>query len=151
MAATSHKKRPFKATAYFSWSYDKGTDTMVIRLEDARVARSQQVGRNVLVDYGKDGNVIGRTETNASKRHPSHLLDGLRGPQLTVATAAKKIIRSEVTLRAQIRKGRIDAQKMGRDWYVWEADLKGYLASLGPSGGRPAGRRNHTRRKRDIR
>lgn len=135
----------------FSFSYDAVSDVLAVRYAGwGTPTKLVNAGNGVTLEFNEHGAPCGVTTAQASKHWPREHLDLLRGPQLTIAAAAKKVKRSPKTLRAQIRNGRIQAQKVGRDWLVWEADLMRYMASLGPTGGRPAGVRAQSvpRRKR---
>lgn len=49
-------------------------------------------------------------------------------PQLlTLAQAAKLVDRNAASLRQAILRGSLPAQKLGRDWFVKESDLKRYI------------------------
>jgi len=48
--------------------YDHETDTLVIRLKDARVKESDEVRPGVIADFGYDGGVVGFEILDASKR-----------------------------------------------------------------------------------
>jgi excisionase family DNA binding protein len=50
---------------------------------------------------------------------------------LTLPQAARLAGLSPITLRVQIRNGRIKATKVGRDWVVTRAELRAYLESVG--------------------
>jgi excisionase family DNA binding protein len=49
---------------------------------------------------------------------------------LTLKEAATEAGLSPVTLRIQIRNGRIKAIKVGRDWFVTRAELRAYIKSV---------------------
>jgi excisionase family DNA binding protein len=50
---------------------------------------------------------------------------------LTLPQAAKLAGLSPITLRVQIRNGRIKATKVGRDWVTTRGELRAYLKSVG--------------------
>jgi excisionase family DNA binding protein len=50
---------------------------------------------------------------------------------LTLKEAARQAGLSPITLRVQIRNGRIKATKVGRDWLVARDELRAYLKSVG--------------------
>jgi excisionase family DNA binding protein len=56
---------------------------------------------------------------------------------LTLAQAAERLGRSVNTLREQIRRGRLHAQKIGRDWLVEEAEVERYRRENLGRAGRP--------------
>ena len=60
---------------------------------------------------------------------------------ITLKEAARRVERSEITLRSAIRRGKMVAHKYGRDWLVEESEVRYYeLTSLGRVGwpkGRP--------------
>lgn len=60
---------------------------------------------------------------------------------ITLKEAARRLELSDITLRSAIRRGRMTARKMGRDWLVEESEVRYYeLTSLGRVGypkGRP--------------
>jgi uncharacterized protein YuzE len=47
--------------------YDKETDTLTIRLREAKVKESDEVRPGVIADFGYDGGVIGFEALEASK------------------------------------------------------------------------------------
>ena len=47
--------------------YDKETDTLTIRLREAKVKESDEVRPGVITDFGYDGGVIGFEALEASK------------------------------------------------------------------------------------
>jgi excisionase family DNA binding protein len=50
---------------------------------------------------------------------------------LTLPQAARLAGLSPITLRVQIRNGRLRATKLGRDWFVTQEELRDYLKSVG--------------------
>jgi excisionase family DNA binding protein len=50
---------------------------------------------------------------------------------LILSDAAREAGLSPVTLRVQIKNGRLKATKLGRDWYVTRAQLNAYLNQRG--------------------
>jgi excisionase family DNA binding protein len=50
---------------------------------------------------------------------------------LTLKEAAERAGLSPITLRIQIRNGRIKATKVGRDWVITRDELRAYLKSVG--------------------
>jgi excisionase family DNA binding protein len=54
---------------------------------------------------------------------------------ITLAEAARRLDLAPTTLRDQVRRGRLAAKKIGRDWLVTEAEVERYRAdSLGRPG-----------------
>ena len=49
-------------------SYSKEADTLYIRLNDRKVETSDEVSDDVILDFDKDGNVVGIEILNASKK-----------------------------------------------------------------------------------
>jgi excisionase family DNA binding protein len=70
---------------------------------------------------------------------------------LTLREAAEQLGITADTLRAQVRRGRLRATKLGRDWLVEEAEVTRYKQTSLGRAGRPAreatvsGRRGHGR------
>ncbi len=55
--------------------------------------------------------------------------------QITLKEAGRRLGLSDVTLRSAIRRGRMQARKLGRDWLVEESEVRYYeLTSLGRVG-----------------
>jgi excisionase family DNA binding protein len=58
---------------------------------------------------------------------------------ITLAQAAEKLGRSPSTLREQIRRGQLKAEKIGRDWLLEEGEVERYrAASVAQGAGRPS-------------
>jgi excisionase family DNA binding protein len=55
---------------------------------------------------------------------------------MTLTQAAETCGLSPTTLRIQIRNGRIEASKLGRDWIVSPKALQAYLKDRAPQGRR---------------
>ena len=54
---------------------------------------------------------------------------------ITLKEAARRLELSDITLRSAIRRGKMTARKMGRDWLVEESEVRYYeLASRGRVG-----------------
>jgi len=47
--------------------YDKETDTLTIRLRDARIRQSDELRPGMIIDFGYDGGVVGMEILGASK------------------------------------------------------------------------------------
>jgi excisionase family DNA binding protein len=70
---------------------------------------------------------------------------------LTLRVAAERLGITPDTLRAQIRRDRLHARKLGRDWLVDEAEVNRYARMfLGRSGRQPRSDAS-TRRRGDAR
>lgn len=64
--------------------------------------------------------------------------------QITLKEAGRRLGVSDITLRSAIRRGRMQARKLGRDWLVEESEVRYYeLTSLGRVGW-PKGRSRKT-------
>jgi uncharacterized protein YuzE len=58
----------FVAVIYMELRYDRDADAIYIRLNDASVARSEELEDGVIVDYDESGRVVGVEILNFSKR-----------------------------------------------------------------------------------
>ena len=56
---------------------------------------------------------------------------GMTPRLLTLAEAAKLVNRQAASLRQAVLRGSLPAQKLGRDWFVKESDLKKYMHRAG--------------------
>jgi excisionase family DNA binding protein len=60
-----------------------------------------------------------------------------RGERLTVKKAAEIAELTEMAIRAAANKGRLKAEKFGRDWVIYRKDLEDWLAHNEHRPGRP--------------
>jgi uncharacterized protein YuzE len=126
-------------------TYDPQVDALMIILNERRRRNararviSRKVASGIYVDEDTNGNLIAIEVLDASARIPRTQLDDLPSPAriLSLAQAAKESRLSPDTLRSQINKGRLKAEKRGRDWTVSETDLINYLESR-DTRGRPS-------------
>lgn len=130
-------------------TYDPDADAFYAYLvENGKVARSIQILSGLTADVDAKGRLIGVELLDARRRFTKKEIDQLEPEVLTggklmiLEHAAKAAGLTAVALRQQIRRGRLAAEKMGRDWVVREGALDTYLVSRAPQGRRPArGRR----------
>ena len=128
-------------------TYDPRADALAIDLLDAKTARSAQLAPNVTVDFDADGRLTSIEILGASVWYPpgelEHLHTGVEWLTLAEAAAAAATEGEPIspdTLRSQVHKGRLPAEKRGRDLMVTRHDLLTYLESRAPQGRRAAGR-----------
>jgi uncharacterized protein YuzE len=92
----------------------------------------------VFVDYDKAGRPIGVEVLYARKHLPKAALENLSPPErrYPLVEAAMMIGLDAATLRQQILKKRIRAEKIHGKWFVEQSALDEYLASRAPQGRR---------------
>ncbi len=130
-------------------TYDKEADALsVTLLPSGKRARTVQVTRGILAHFDRAEHLIEIEVLEASTHYPPAALAQISSPAeyLTLAEAAREAGLAPSTLRWQIRKKRLIAEKRGHDWLVTRAALLTYLDNRAPSG-RPARRRKARRRK----
>ncbi len=49
--------------------YDHTTDALYIRFSDRRISESMEIDERIIVDYGKDGSIVGIEILDYSKRN----------------------------------------------------------------------------------
>ena len=67
--------------------YDKKVDALSIRFNNQRYVESDQVSDDVILDYDKQGRIIGIEVLNASKRFPKEFHKQLHKKLIPVQTA----------------------------------------------------------------
>jgi uncharacterized protein YuzE len=135
-------------------TYDPHVDALVVLLtkRGGKSAHSCVTSREAIsgiyVDEDENGNLVAIEVLDASTRISRKQLDSLPSPVriLSLAEAAKLSRLAPDTLRSQINKGRLKAEKRGRDWTVSETELFNYLESR-DARGRPSRRGPARRRK----
>jgi excisionase family DNA binding protein len=128
-------------------TYDPTVDALAIQFRDgAKRPATKEVAPGLFLDFDREGRLVALELLDASRHIARAELDQLPtgGRLLTLAEAAQlakreKATLSPVTLRVQIRNGRIPATKRGRDWLIHETDLINYLESRERTG-RPSSR-----------
>ena len=100
--------------------------------------RSERHYPDIIIDYGRDGRPIGIEVLNARKYLPKEALTNVPAPEpaFSLEEAAKIIGLDPATLRQQILRKRIRAEKIHRQWWVDQSALDEYLASRAPQGRR---------------
>ncbi|MBA3646901.1 MAG: DUF2283 domain-containing protein [Gemmatimonadaceae bacterium] len=118
-------------------SYDPSVDAFYFGFGATREShRSIQHYPEIILDYDSAGRPIGVEVLNARKYLPKEALTNipLPDPLLSLEDAAKQIGLDPATLRQQILKKRIRAEKIHRQWLVEQSALNEYLASRAPQG-----------------
>ena len=119
----------------YGLTYDREQDVLLLALPQPRGPTTDTVrrGRDVSIDFDELGAVCMVEVMNASKYYPKTWLRSIgefAGPMLTLEEAATEAKLSPITLRVQIRNGRIpQAVKRGADWAIPRAALHNYLES----------------------
>jgi len=124
-------------------TYSAEADALAVDLASgAKGVGTRELGPGIYADFDAKGRLVGIEVLDASLHYPRAELEALANPveYLTLAEAAKESKLSPVTLKAQIRNGRLPAIKRGRDWLVAGHDLWNYLETRAPQG-RPAEKR----------
>lgn len=122
-------------------TYDREADALAIDLlPTATRARTERLRPGVFAHYDGEDRLIELEVLGASARYPRAELERVGTPAdwLTLAEAAKEAALSPATLRSQIHKGRLKAEKRGHDWLVSRAGLWNYLENRAPQGRPPA-------------
>ena len=114
--------------------YDRQADAAYISVGRRRkVNTTEHASHDVAVDFDRNGYVVGIEILNA-RGHFGPDVDKLPSAveELSLAEAAARCQppRSPITLRVQIRNGRLKATKRGRDWVVTAANLENYLEAV---------------------
>lgn len=120
--------------------YDPEADAIYIALRARRrVARTVAATPSANVDVDRKGLVVGIEILNASRHVDADSLGAIAAPEhwLTLRQAARVSGLKASTLRQLVNRGRLRAQKRGRDWFVDGATLLNYLETR-DSRGRPA-------------
>lgn len=127
------------------FTYSAPADALYIELVGGRreVARSQEVGSGITLDFDAGGRLLGIELLNATRHVPRDQLEAAGTPdewltlaEASAAAAEEGVVLSPATLRVQIRNGRIPAEKRGRDHFVSRHALFTYFESRAPSGRR---------------
>lgn len=134
--------------------YDKAADAAYIRLTEAPASgriKSRKAGAGIVLDFDSAKRLVGIEVLDASEQLPAELLaDGGAPDAYTLGEAAAVSGLSPITLRSQIRNGRIEAEKRGRDWLIPRSELATYLESRDVRG-RPSTSRKGRRRQSSAR
>jgi uncharacterized protein YuzE len=120
-------------------SYDPSVDAFYFGFGTASEFNySTQHYPEIIIDYDRTGRPIGVEVLNARKYLPKEALTNvpLPDPAYSLEDAAKRIGLDPATLRQQILKKRIRAEKIHRQWWVDQSALDEYLASRAPQGRR---------------
>lgn len=118
--------------------YDAESDVLTITLAQPSKkggVDSLEVDPGVFCDFQGAHRLLRVQVQDASKRYTAQELAALAGPPpMGLADAAAQSGLAMSTLRIQIRNKRLTAEKVGRDWVIYPADLQRYLDSRAPSG-----------------
>lgn len=120
-------------------SYDPSVDAFYFGFGNTQeIHYSTQHYPNIVLDYDRDGHPIGIEVLSASKYLPKAALTIVPrpNPRYSLEDAAKRIGLHPATLRQQILKKRIRAEKIHRQWWVELSALDEYLKSRAPQGRR---------------
>lgn len=113
--------------------YEPKGDILVIELGDVSESPgAQKLAPGVYVDVTEGGKVLAMEINNASRVYPRATLEALGGKPprpITIDEAAEFLGVSDRAVRAAISRGRLEAEKVGRDWVTTAAALKAYMAS----------------------
>lgn len=69
--------------------YDKKKDAFYMRFDEAPYQESNEVADGVILDYDKQGKLIGMEILDASRRLPRSLKEALRREELPLSVGAK--------------------------------------------------------------
>jgi hypothetical protein len=113
--------------------YDRAGDILILQLGDlAESLGAVEAAPGVYLDVTDEGKVLALEILYASRKYPAEQLAALavRYTQPIHLTEAALIAKttSDALYRA-IKRGRLQGQLIGRDWFVLEADLEAYMAS----------------------
>jgi uncharacterized protein YuzE len=130
------------------FTYSEGADALYVELATDRPSvRTQEIVPGVIADLDEAGRVLGLEVLNASHRYPRPELEALEKPVdwLTLAEAAGVAAElgeplKPTTLRSQVAKGKLQAEKRGRDLVVARHELLNYLGRRSPQGRRAGGK-----------
>jgi uncharacterized protein YuzE len=120
-------------------TYDPSVDAFYFGFgTSGELHHSTQHYPEIIVDYDRTGRPIGIEVLNARKYLPKAALTSipLPDPAYSLEDAAKRIGLDPATLRQQILRKRIRAEKIHRQWWVDQSALDEYLASRAPQGRR---------------
>lgn len=120
-------------------TYDPEADVFAIHLAPLRTALgASELTRDHYAHLDPRGRLVALEILRASQHYDRDLLGQTPSPAtwLTLPEAAEAVGLAETTLRGQIRAGRLQALKRGRDWLVAEHDLWNYLDSRSRRGRR---------------
>lgn len=121
------------------WTYAPDVDALYISFTDVvESVRCTEPFSGVIIDHDKAGRPIGVEILHARRHFPKISLTNLPKPEprRSLDEAAKIIGLDPATLRQQILKKRIRADKIHRQWWVEQSSLDEYLASRAPQGRR---------------
>ena len=112
------------------FTYDQEVDILNIVLADVPAVRSKEIGRGIVTDFASDGRLVSVEIQGAGKLYPDEDLSVLPAfPQwLSLSEASSRTGLNEATLRRQAMKGKLHAQKVGRNWATTQEWLEEYLA-----------------------
>lgn len=127
-------------------TYDPEADALAIDLLKGKTVRMAKLAPNVNVDFDAEGRLTSIEIQGASAWYPRAQLeqlgagaDWLTLQEAAAAAAAEGEPLSPDTLRSQIHKGKLPAEKQGRDLVVTRHNLMTYLENRAPQGRRAAG------------
>lgn len=122
-----------------NWTYDPAVDALTILfLPGRRSARTDELRSGMLCDYDRNGHPVSIEILDASRHFPAKELGNLPLPEVMVplSEASRRVGLDASTLRQQIRRKRLRATKLHREWWVKPAELQEYLDNRAPQGRR---------------
>jgi uncharacterized protein YuzE len=128
-------------------TYSEGADAVYVELATNQAsARTQEIVPGVLADLDAAGRVLGLEILDASRWYPRTELEALETPVEWLTLAQAAVVAAELgepiqpaTLRSQVAKGKLQADKRGRDLVVARHELLNYLGRRSPQGRRAGG------------
>lgn len=113
--------------------YDRAGDILLIELGDVGEGPgAREIAPGVYLDVTEAGKVLALEIIGASRFYAPMELESLaptvEGPR-DLAEAALIAGVTPVALRQAISRGRLEATKRGRDWWVEDRDLQAYMAA----------------------
>lgn len=131
-------------------TYDPSVGALTVELAPAAASqRTVRVGPHCRVDLDRDGRPVAVEILDAPALYPIAALErlGATGAEFSLAEIGAEYGLDPSTLRHQIRNGRLEARKVGRDWKIKRSAMETYLEQRAPSGRRaqPPSRRRKSR------